>query len=59
MNWASTAEFFAMGGRGFYVWSSFGLTALVLIGEVLALRARRRALRRTLAERTSQSGSED
>jgi heme exporter protein D len=46
MHWASAAEFFAMGGRGFYVWSSFGLTALVLLGEVLALRARRRTLDR-------------
>jgi heme exporter protein D len=59
MNWGSAAEFFAMGGRGFYVWSSFGLTALVLIGEMWALRARRRGLQRTLSERASQNGSED
>ncbi len=36
-------EFFAMGGYGFYVWGSYGITALVLIAELLALRARRRA----------------
>jgi heme exporter protein D len=59
MNWASAADFFAMGGRGFYVWSSFGVTALILIGEMVALRARRRGLQRTLAERFSQSGKED
>ncbi len=28
------AEFFAMGGYGFYVWSSFGLTAIVLFGNL-------------------------
>ena len=36
-------EFFAMGGYGFYVWGSFGATALVIAVEVLAVRARRRA----------------
>ena len=36
-------EFFAMGGYAFYVWGSFGATALVIVAEVLAVRARRRA----------------
>lgn len=37
MNWQ---EFFAMGGYGFYVWSSFGITAVCMIGAcVHALRA--------------------
>ena len=45
MNWSSWSEFAAMGGYGFYVWGSFGVTAVVLIGEVLSLRARRKALR--------------
>ena len=36
-------EFFAMGGYAFYVWGSFGATALLIIVEVLAVRARRRA----------------
>jgi heme exporter protein D len=40
-------EFFAMKGYGFYIWMSYGVTAAVLVAEVLALRARRRA---TLAE---------
>ena len=44
MNWSSLAEFGAMGGYGLYVWGSFGVTALVMIGELLSLRARRRAL---------------
>jgi heme exporter protein D len=36
------SEFFAMGGYAFYVWGSFGMTALVLVVELLAVRARRR-----------------
>jgi heme exporter protein D len=36
------SEFFAMGGYAFYVWGSFGATALVVIAELLSLRARRR-----------------
>ena len=37
MNWA---EFFSMGGRGFYVWGSFGAFALAVIVELLLLRSR-------------------
>jgi len=32
MQWGSLAEFFAMGGYGLYVWSSFGATALCMGG---------------------------
>ena len=35
-------EFFAMGGYAFYVWGSFGATALAVLLEVLSVRARRR-----------------
>lgn len=45
MQWGSLAEFLAMGGYGFYVWTSFGVTALCMLGEVLALRQRYRAAR--------------
>ena len=31
------SEFFAMGGRGFYVWMSYGITALCMIVEVIVL----------------------
>ncbi|MBL8515062.1 MAG: heme exporter protein CcmD [Betaproteobacteria bacterium] len=37
MNWA---EFFSMGGRGAFVWGSFGVFALGIALEVLLLRAR-------------------
>ncbi|HTS20334.1 MAG TPA: heme exporter protein CcmD [Casimicrobiaceae bacterium] len=39
-------EFFAMGGYGFYVWGAYGATALLLVVEVAAVRARLRAARR-------------
>ncbi len=31
-NFASFSDFLAMGGYGLYVWMSFGLTAIVLLG---------------------------
>ena len=41
MNWNSAADFFAMGGYAFYVWASFGVTALALVVETILLRKRR------------------
>ena len=35
-------EFFAMNGYGFYVWGAYGVTALAVVVELLALRGRRR-----------------
>jgi heme exporter protein D len=40
MQWASWSAFFNMGGYAFYVWFSFGLTALCVVWEVVALRQR-------------------
>ena len=48
MHWNSVSEFFAMGGYAFYVWGSFGLTAVVVVGEVLLLRAQRKTVLRNL-----------
>lgn len=36
------AEFFSMGGFGLYIWSSFGLTFLLMLAEILYLRQQRR-----------------
>lgn len=41
MNWS---EFFSMGGYAFYVWGSYAITLVVLAGEVLILRQRKKAL---------------
>ena len=38
------SAFFAMNGYGFYVWSAYGVTALVVVVELLALRSRRKAV---------------
>jgi heme exporter protein D len=40
MQWGSLSEFVAMGGYGLYVWTSFGITALCMLWEMLALRRR-------------------
>lgn len=48
MQWNSVSEFFAMGGYAFYVWGSFGLTAVVLAGEVLLVRQQRNDILRKL-----------
>jgi heme exporter protein D len=40
MQWVSWSAFFNMGGYAFYVWFSFGLTALCMAWEVTALRKR-------------------
>ena len=43
MDWGT---FSAMGGYGFYVWGSYLVTAIVMIGELLILRNRQRTLER-------------
>ena len=48
MNWNSPAEFFAMGGYAFYVWGSFGVTALALLIEPLLLKKRRSEVLKSL-----------
>jgi heme exporter protein D len=56
MQWNSLAEFWDMGGYAFYVWGSFGITALVAAYEIWEVRARRReVLRNLLAETASDT----
>ena len=38
MNWGSLDAFLAMGGYGFYVWGSYGVTALCIILEIFSLK---------------------
>ena len=46
MIWESASAFWAMGGYGLYVWGSFSMTALVMIGEAWwAKHAQRQAIR--------------
>lgn len=47
-------EFLAMGGHGFYVWSSFGIVTLVmLINAVIPVARERRLLQNIRDERQS------
>lgn len=48
MNWNSWSEFFAMGGYGFYVWGSFGVTFACMVIELAILKSRRNAALRAL-----------
>jgi heme exporter protein D len=61
--WNSPSEFFAMGGYALYVWSSFGMCALVLLLEPLVIRARnklvvRRLNQQVLAEQFDKESSQ-
>jgi len=58
MQWLSISDFFYMGGYAFYVWGSFGITALVAIFEIWQVRAlRREVLRNLLTETESEADS--
>ncbi len=51
-------DWFSMGGYGFYVWASYGMTALLMAGEVLYLLQQRRARLRTLRRLARMNRSE-
>jgi len=42
MSWGSWGEFWAMGGKGFYVWGSYAVTLAALVLEIYFLRRRSR-----------------
>ena len=44
MQWNSLSEFINMGGYGFYVWGSYGVTFVLLAAEIIMLRARKKRL---------------
>ena len=41
MHWNSVSEFLAMGGYGFYVWGSFGVTFICMALELWQINKRR------------------
>lgn len=41
--WNSFSDFLAMGGYGLYVWGSFGVTALAMVIEPIAVARNRKA----------------
>ncbi|ELV7508330.1 heme exporter protein CcmD [Aeromonas veronii] len=44
MHFASFSDFMAMGGYAFYVWLSFGLTLVCLVGIIISTRMKTRCL---------------
>jgi heme exporter protein D len=42
MSWGGWSEFWAMGGKGFYVWGAYAVTVAALAVEVILLRRRSR-----------------
>lgn len=44
------SEFFAMGGYAFYVWTAYGITAFMLLANILLPLRRHRAVQRELAQ---------
>ena len=44
----TVSEFFFMGGYGFYVWASFGMTALLIALEIIYVKHQRRSTLRRL-----------
>lgn len=50
MHWQSVGEFLSMGGRGVFVWGSYGVAAALLAFELWQLRRSRRASLARLAQ---------
>ena len=48
MKWESLSAFISMGGYGFYVWGSYGVALLCVIGETFLVKKRFRTLHKQL-----------
>jgi heme exporter protein D len=51
MHWQSATDFFAMGGRGAFVWGAYGVMAVLLAVEPLLAWRRHRAAKTAIAVR--------
>ena len=51
MYFNSFADFLAMGDHGFYVWSAYGISALLIVGNMLLARRQQGRVRAELARR--------
>ncbi|MGY3869980.1 heme exporter protein CcmD [Aeromonas crassostreae] len=54
MHFSSLSDFLAMGGYGFYVWLSFGLSWFSLIGIIVSTRLKRRSLLEALRNKQAR-----
>jgi len=48
MKWESLSAFISMGGYGFYVWGSYGVALLCVVGEIFLVKKRFRTLHKEL-----------
>lgn len=56
IHWASFSDFIAMGGYGFYVWSSFGATVLIMaIEPIIAARNQKATIARLKRQLRAES----
>ena len=60
IHWNSFSDFLAMGGYGFYVWGSFGVTALIMIMEpIMVARNRRTTIARLKRQMRAETRAEN
>lgn len=50
MIWESWSAFWDMGGRGFFVWGSYGALLVAVVAELLTLRSARKSAKQSLQE---------
>lgn len=50
-------EFFNMGGYAFFVWTSYGITALVLVANIISANLRERQIKRDVAMRLERQNN--
>jgi heme exporter protein D len=55
VNWKSAADFWAMGGYGFYVWGSYATAVAVIAIELWLLRQRRNSAVAEVKQETMRS----
>ncbi len=59
MNWGSAAEFFAMGGHGYFVWMSYAAAVILMVAEPLLARARHQKALRVAGQRSTEDDEVD
>ncbi len=59
MNWNSLGQFLAMGGYGYFVWMSYGAALVLIVGEVVNVRLRRRRALELAADRARSANSRE
>ncbi|MFY7857483.1 MAG: heme exporter protein CcmD [Rubrivivax sp.] len=59
MNWGSWQEFFDMGGNGFFVWGSYGVSLLCMVFEPWRAAVRHRQARAEARRRLDEPSDDD